>query len=259
MCATPALAITPRTAPSTTQRSAPGATTTTIDPTSSRGVWDQKCVRATATTPGVARTSSTAARTAGSYCVGSRCISTSPACCSRGNVDSRMSTAMKTAAAGSAHTHPRHCTSAVETMTPTEPSVSARMCRNMARMLWSASAAAAVAAPPPMFALVGTGARRPLSVGGGFPRNNAPVSTSHAASSPVSGHPGARLRTSAPSSEKVTACPGYPANTCRCSPDSGSTTMISPSSPPMATCVHAGDRTISCALPWSSEHAPPLL
>jgi len=71
------------------------------------------------------------------------------------------------------------------------PSVSARMCRNIARMLWSASAAAADAfaapmppSPPPASATTAPGG------GGGFPRSSCPVSTAHAASSPLSGHPG---------------------------------------------------------------------
>ena len=171
--------------------------------------------------------------------------STSAACANGAAADRHERRRAHVAANGSAHVHPYHSTRSVDMITPTEPNASASTCRNIARAFTSAATLVddsfdPVHGAPRVASVPGSNPIRD----GGSPRSNSPVRTSHAASGALSGHPGGRLSTSDPSSENAVSrpSPGNPRATNRCAPDSGSTTMISPSGPLTATCAHVGGK-----------------
>mmetsp|Transcript_5508 Transcript_5508/g.19159 ORF Transcript_5508/g.19159 Transcript_5508/m.19159 type:complete len:322 (-) Transcript_5508:413-1378(-) len=240
MLVTPALVKSALASRSTLCLSASAGTRTHTDPYTSEGAWHQKCGWLVDTTELSARSCCMACSSSCSRCRGTRCRSVSTDCCKRGTTEARMSTDMNVAATGSGHCHPFHSTNSVDTITPTLPSVSARMCRNTARMLWSTTTPPGCAAPA-------------CGASGGVPRSTLPLVTSHSTSSPA----GALDTSLEPSSLNTSSAPGKPRSTWRWSPDSGSTSTTSPSLEPMATTSHAGDSTTSSAVPWSSVHTPP--
>mmetsp|Transcript_27355 Transcript_27355/g.76042 ORF Transcript_27355/g.76042 Transcript_27355/m.76042 type:complete len:292 (+) Transcript_27355:3-878(+) len=79
---------------------------------------------------------------------GCRCRSTKDVDCINGHTNRSSISEMQTEVSASKNVHPQHCTSSVETTTATDPSVSARMCKNTPLMF--ALDPTVVELPPPV-------------------------------------------------------------------------------------------------------------